>query len=109
MLPKKHRLIKGRDFVKVLRTGAPNEDKVLRVKIISNKKNFCRFGFIVSAKVARKATERNLVKRRLRHATRLLLPSLKPGFDIIVWLKIKDIKLEDLVPSLGLLLKRIIL
>jgi len=39
-----------------------------------------RFAFIVSARVARLAVQRNKIKRRLSAALLPLLPDLKPGF-----------------------------
>ncbi len=43
-----------------------------------------RIGLIVSRKVARKAVQRNKVKRRLREILRSWIPHLHPGWDIIV-------------------------
>ena len=42
-----------------------------------------RVGFTVSKKVGNSA-ERNRVRRRLREAIRLLLPSIRPGWDVLV-------------------------
>ncbi len=42
-----------------------------------------RFGFVVSKAVGNAVT-RNLVKRRLRAASREVLPSVAPGTDVII-------------------------
>lgn len=42
-----------------------------------------RVGFTVSKRVG-KAHVRNLVRRRLREATRACLPDIAPGFDVVI-------------------------
>jgi ribonuclease P protein component len=42
-----------------------------------------RFGFIVSNKIAREATQRNRIKRALKSAVRYSLTEIKEGFDIV--------------------------
>ena len=43
-----------------------------------------RFGFIVSQKVAKKANQRNLVKRRIREVVRKELGRIRPGYDVVI-------------------------
>ena len=89
MLKKVYRLTLSRDFKRVFKTGRSFEIDLLKIKMVKNNKNVSRFGFIVSTKIAPKAHDRNLVKRRLRSAVRFLLPNIRPGFDVAVWPKAK--------------------
>jgi ribonuclease P protein component len=50
---------------------------------VRNELDHSRFGFVVSKRLG-KAVKRNKIKRRLREATRLRLPYIKPGFDVVV-------------------------
>jgi ribonuclease P protein component len=85
MIPKINRLRSKEDFKKILSNGKTSQNKYIRIKYIENNKDITRLGFIVGIKFAKKATIRNLVKRRLRAAARFLLKDTKSGFDIIVW------------------------
>lgn len=87
MLSKINRLKYDRDFRNVFRNGRTLENQFFRIKLLKNKKNASRFGFIISAKVLKKANERNTLKRRLRAISRSLLKDLKTSFDIVVWPK----------------------
>ncbi|MBI4919806.1 ribonuclease P protein component [Candidatus Azambacteria bacterium] len=87
MLPAANRLKSTADFGKIFKYGKVSENEFLRIKFIKNQKGCSRFGFIVSNKFAKKAAERNLIKRRLRAAVGFLLKNVKPGFDVAVWPK----------------------
>ncbi len=109
MLSKLHRLRSDRDFKKVFAAGKVAENQYLRIKYHGNQEKFSRFGFVVSVKLAKKATTRNLIKRRLRAAIRFLLTKIKPGFDIVIWPKtplLKDNKYQTVVESLKILLSK---
>lgn len=54
------------------------------MKVVRNGRDMTRFGFSVSVKVAKRATERNTMKRRLRAAAARLTPKIIQGFDIII-------------------------
>lgn len=111
MLPKINRLKSDKDFKNVFKSGKMLENRFLRVKFLKNQRNYSRFGFITSAKVLKKATIRNFLKRRLRAASRFLIKDLKPGFDIVIWpkkisasLNYKDLEiyLRELINSLAI-------
>lgn len=46
-----------------------------------------RFAIIISSKVAKKATQRNKVKRLLNEAVRKLLKDTKKGYDVVFLIK----------------------
>lgn len=84
MLSKEYRLRKNRDFEQVYFKGKVFQNKFFLIKILENNKQTNRFGFIVSNKISKKATERNKLKRRLREIIRLNLSNFKRSFDIII-------------------------
>jgi ribonuclease P protein component len=43
-----------------------------------------RFGIAVSQKVSKKAVTRNLLKRRIKAALRLLLPQIASGWSVVI-------------------------
>ncbi|KKS27346.1 MAG: Ribonuclease P protein component [Candidatus Yanofskybacteria bacterium GW2011_GWC2_41_9] len=94
MLPKTNRLKSDKDFRNVFKNGKTSENQFFRVKFLKNQKNFSRFGFIISAKLLKKATARNVLKRRLRMICKLLLKDLKSGFDIVIWPKTNSTSLN---------------
>jgi ribonuclease P protein component len=86
MLQKVNRLVKKKDFDRVLRFGQGIILKDLGLKIIKNDLPITRFGFIVSNKIAKRANKRNKLKRRLRDIIRLKIKEkrLKDGLDAVV-------------------------
>jgi len=84
MLSLKHRLKKKKDFEKVYKKGKGFKQDFLFLKAIENDLEDTRVGIVVSTKVAKKAVERNLIKRRLREIIRKRLEEIKPGLDIVI-------------------------
>lgn len=82
MPPKQPSLSKKKDFENVFKRGRSFYAKFLGVKAVVNQLESNRFGIIVSAKVSKKAVERNKLKRRLRTAAREFNHRLKTGFDL---------------------------
>lgn len=111
MLKKIHRLTLNRDFRWVFKNGKNFESGLIKIKVAQGQRSVTRFGFIVSKKIANKAHDRNLIKRRLKHAVRFLLPHVKPGFDIAVWPKnfIKKAEYKDIEFCLEGLFKKSLL
>lgn len=66
-----------------------------------------RFGFVVSGRVGN-AVVRNAVKRRLRSAIRQRLPTLVPGYDVVVvaYDQAAGATYHDLDAEVGSLLER---
>ncbi len=87
MLSKINRLRLDKDFKKVFIGGKTAGNRFIKIKFIKNQRKETRFGFIVSAKFYKKASKRNLVKRRLRAAVFFLIKKIKTGYDIVIWPK----------------------
>lgn len=84
MLTKQRRLVKEKDFEKVFKLGKSYYTKLLGVKALAGRSGVNRYGLIVSAKVSKKASERNRLKRQLRAAAKELDKNLAGGFDMAV-------------------------
>lgn len=108
MLPKVNRLRLEKHFQNVFNGGKTVENQFFKVKFLENQKKHTRFGFIVGIKFSKKATQRNLVKRRLRAAVKLFLKNIKSGLDIVIWPKtsVKDTKYQKLTENLKNLLNK---
>ena len=84
MLNKINRLIKDKDFDNVFKNGKSSYDKLIGVKAIQNQLENSRFGILISAKVSKKAVERNKIKRQIREIIRLQLDKIKSSYDIVI-------------------------
>ncbi|PIS08095.1 ribonuclease P protein component [Candidatus Berkelbacteria bacterium CG10_big_fil_rev_8_21_14_0_10_43_13] len=88
MLNKLNRLQKDKDFSKVFRSSRPVFTGNLNVRALKRPDaGPSRFGFVISNKIEKRATRRNALKRRLRAATRELIPSIKVGFNVVITVK----------------------
>lgn len=87
MLPIQNRLKKDKDFKRVCRQGKPIFFENTALRYAKNNLSYTRIGILVSKKFFRKATQRNRAKRILRETMRQYLNRLKPGFDIVVFLR----------------------
>ncbi len=84
MLPKKHRLVKKKDFEKVWKNGRFFFKEAIGFKVLKNNLNISRFGFVVGTKVSKKAVQRNKVKRQLREIIRSKIELIKLGYDFLI-------------------------
>ncbi|MDO8658142.1 MAG: ribonuclease P protein component [Candidatus Levybacteria bacterium] len=107
-LNKKNRLKKKRDFDDVFKKGRASKGRFLFIKYLKNELNLPRFGFVVSAKVARKAVERNKLRRILSEAVRDIIDDLG-SYDIAVFVtgKITAMSKKDIVEDFLAVLKKI--
>lgn len=80
-MEKEGRLTKSEEFTLVYNEGNTQADRYLVLKARPNQLEFSRYGISVSKRIGN-AVIRNRVKRRLREILRL--PSLNPGWDIIL-------------------------
>jgi ribonuclease P protein component len=83
MLPRENRLVRKPDFEKVKEKGKKFQSNLFGLLVYPTGNQDSRFGFIISTKLSKRAVKRNRVKRILRDKVRLLLPKIKPGFDVV--------------------------
>jgi len=81
MLSGKNRITGKKDIEKVFKKGKSFKEEFLLLKVAPNSLPISRFTFIVSQKVAKKATGRNRIKRRLRELVKSQINNIKKGFD----------------------------
>jgi ribonuclease P protein component len=84
MFSDKNRLRNDKDVERALKSKKSVFDAAAGVKYVANNKADSRITVVVGTKVSKNATDRNRVKRQYREIIRLLLPSLKPGYDMIL-------------------------
>jgi len=87
MLAKANRLAKEADFKRLALKGRFSFGPLFNLKSLPNKLGASRFGIVISAKVSKKATVRNLIKRRMTEAIRLMAEHLKPSLDVMLVVK----------------------
>jgi len=87
MLKPPNRIQKDSDFRRVFKSSKPFYVEHLAIRALKTSLSTTRFGFVISNKIEKRATRRNTIKRRLREATRELLPEVRAGFDVIVIVK----------------------
>jgi ribonuclease P protein component len=86
MLPKKHRINK-KIFEEILKKGKIFSSDCLYIKTLPISEKHSIFAFVVSSKVAKKAVERNKLKRRARHIIKKMLPKIEKGLGVIIFFK----------------------
>lgn len=84
MLDRTHRLKKETDIQKVFREGKVFKCPPLSLRRSANGLEYSRFGFVIPVRAARKATDRNKIKRRMSEMIRLRMPKIKKGVDVLV-------------------------
>jgi len=83
VLPRHFRLRRPEDFSAARQRGKRWHDPLLILNVLPDGLPHNRLGFVVSRQVG-KAAVRNLLKRRLRAASRFWLPHLMTGYDIVI-------------------------
>lgn len=104
---------KTKDIQTLMKTGRAFYSPILMVKARANDLPQSRFAIIVSNKVSKKATQRNLIKRRLRELIRLQLSQIETGADVAILASAKMIdaqgtvlKSQDIAQELTRVLKK---
>lgn len=84
MLKKINRLTKKKDIEVLMKQGKAVYFLFFIVKFRPNGLLLPRLTVVVSTKVSKKATKRNLIKRRIREIVRLNLSKVAQGYDIAI-------------------------
>ncbi len=90
MLPPANRLRQSRDFTTIYQGGVRRSARSLALRALQTRgasgasRQPTRIGVVVSQKVSKRAVDRNRIKRQIRSACRQLLPSLVPGWSVVL-------------------------
>lgn len=87
MLPSQYRLQKRNDILRIIRFGKTVAKPEMVFKFVRNRLPVSRYAIAVSAKTAKKAVDRNKVRRRIREIIRLHSQELPFGYDILITVK----------------------
>lgn len=88
MLPKEHRLNRGKELDEAKNKGKIKNSQSFSLVIYKKKEKLpTRFGFVASTKVSKSAVIRNRIIRALRESVRQNLVRLKPGYDCVYLVK----------------------
>jgi ribonuclease P protein component len=90
MLPFKNRLVKRKDFEKIQKNGKFFSEANIAIKVCENDLPETRVGFVVGIKFAKRAVERNQMKRQLRDIFHKNLPRLERGLDVVVMIRRRE-------------------
>jgi len=110
MLPSQNRLDK-KTIVKILKQGRGFFSDNMTLKTLSSNEKENRFAFIIQSGTAKKAVERNKIKRRARNIVKDLLPAIKnkkTGLDSVLFFKksVKGKKFREMSEEISALLKK---
>lgn len=87
MLSKANRITKDTDFKLLAKSGRSFYSPLFTFKALKTKEPQSRFGVVISAKISKKATERNRIKRKITEIIRFNLPKIKPGILTMILVK----------------------
>lgn len=109
MLQQSNRLRKTKDIERVYKKGESFFSKIVGVKTLKNNLANSRFTVVAGLKISKKATKRNLVKRRLREILRLNLKKIKSGYDVMIITRpgILDLKYDELEREIFTVLRKL--
>jgi ribonuclease P protein component len=107
LVKRRFRLTKSTDFKRVRRFGKSYAHPLIVLIALSNDQNHSRFA-VSAGRSLGSAVERNRAKRLLRECLRSTLPSIAPGWDILLLARrpLSQARLEDVSQALRALLNR---
>ena len=94
MLPKEHRLHKDSEIKGLVRAGKTFFLPQFVIKYTANKEEKTKVGFIVSAKVDKRAVIRNKLTRQMREVVKSLLPDIGKGYSVLIIAKKQALELD---------------
>jgi ribonuclease P protein component len=83
MLSKEHRLTRTKDFQRVLSNKRGIRESGILIKTGVSKNTTLRIGIVVSRKVAKKAVDRNRIRRVILEEVRSQIKGIADGADIV--------------------------
>lgn len=83
MLKKENRIRKKKDFDRAFKAGRSFFGKIIGLKVVVNDLEYSRFGIIISAKVSKKAVERNRIRRIIREEIKKVIQKINLGKDFV--------------------------
>lgn len=100
MLKKRFKLNTS-EFKEVFNFGKTHKTSYSIIKMKENKVAYPRFAVVVSKKIAKKATERNVIKRRFFHAFEEKKAQFsKADYIFVLNSSVKDLQYKDLLSNL---------
>ncbi|MDP2648122.1 MAG: ribonuclease P protein component [Candidatus Yanofskybacteria bacterium] len=100
-LPRPYRLKKETDFKHVFKRGKTVRGSFLFAKFIKSDLAHPRCGFVVSQRVAPKASKRNAIRRTLTETAQGYFTGIKRGYDIVIVVTKVPADLADLKGDLA--------
>lgn len=94
MLAKVNRLRSRRDYERVFKKGQTYFSPFFNLKIALSNQSKSRFGIIISANISKKATIRNLFKRRISAIIKKNINDFQAGLDLAIKVKPAAINLK---------------
>lgn len=89
MLKKIYRVNKNWEYQNIYRKGRHLSSQFFGINFLPNKFDFPRFGVVVSKKIAKKAVDRNLLKRQVREIVTELAKKHRANYDVIITVRSK--------------------
>jgi ribonuclease P protein component len=108
MLNRQQRITSDKDFQTIYRRGRHLSSAFFNLNYLGNNLDRARIGVVVNKRVAKKATERNLLKRQLREILRNNYSQIQSGLDLVISTKGPSVKLgfDKLKEELMILLEK---
>jgi len=82
-MQRRNRLRNAQDFARQRREGRVFRNRLMLMSVLPHESPHNRYGFVVSKQLGNAVT-RNRVRRLLREALRLLHPTVKTGYDVVI-------------------------
>jgi len=109
MIPRKYRLAGKKNIELVKQKGQLFQSENFALLVLKrSEENLSQMGLVVSKKVARKASERNKIKRMIRLTLCQFVLQLKKGYALVLLAKpkIAGLKTRDLVAEIKPVFKK---
>lgn len=82
-MKQKFRIRENARFQEIRQQGKAVSDRTIVLSYLANDLPYSRYGFVVTTRLGH-AVVRNRIKRQLREIMRLRMPTIQPGWDIVI-------------------------